>query len=570
MESNNKYILLLFSCHKYKHKREIQNKLWVNTIKQKYKSTMDVYHVLGTPDLFNEDERENFYQLNETEKILHINCPDDYISLSKKVILSYKAINDLITNHNRKYNFVFKSDDDQILDGFNFFGDIIKKLESSPQKLHYGGRKVVAKKHKSVYHRYHPELPDDLMLDECMYCNGRFYFLSIDAIQHLLTKEKEISKYMIEDYGIGYYLDNKYKDTLLEFDNARVFKDYETYVNANYYIFTECVNCPELAVNALRSYCKYHNYPVYVFTSHSDAEYLERELKGIKGTIHIVKLGDQIKELYNKSGHAGTANIWNLVIQQLKGKNKKFIHFDADVIMRGNIVDDIIVGLLDNDVVGPVRCYKHNQNGRDDIRHIPDVVSTYCFGFNPEKLSPQLFRQTREIQNTVVRMILGVFNPHRFPILDFFDPMSFDIMRNGGKFKYIDWNVIGGLSRDGKRENNYEIPNERFDYGEKIIHFASVGSGINYYKQMTDKSKNQNMISQTYKDYAVSSYIMYHNIIKNVKNKSERNGDDTYEIDYKDLPKELLVDNKRLDEDNIRKIVSYISEHNDFSYLQNC
>ena len=239
------------------------------------------------------------------------------------------------------------------------------------------------------------------------------------------------------------------------------------------YIFTECVNCPEICVNSLKSFFHYHNAPVHVFLCKKDKEYFNKHFT--HDLIKYVFCDDCIMDIYQTSGHLGTAMIWANVI--LQNKNQKIVHFDSDTIFRGNMVEDILAKLKEGfDLVGPIRCYKYNLNNRDDIRHHPDVVSTYCFGFNPHLIDLFPFQ-------ILIRMCRGFYNPLGWKVLDFFDPVSFNILKNGGKPFFFDFNIIGGLNEKGDKLNNYKDLNVLIgDVGDKIIHFSSVGSEINFKK----------------------------------------------------------------------------------------
>lgn len=274
----------------------------------------------------------------------------------------------------------------------------------------------------------------------------------------------------------------------------------------NYHIFTECVNCAEICVNAVISFYRFHpDFPITIYLANNDIQYLleklaphlRRELE--TELIKLVVLPDNIYEFYKRGGHLGTAIIWKLAIEQ--NHDKKIVHFDGDVIFRGNAVEDIVAGLAEHDLVGPVRTYKCNLNGRNDIRYLPDVASTYCFGFNAKKVSifePQIF----------VNMIRGVYNPLEFPVLDFFDPVSFNIlMTNSGTFKIMDFDDFGGLRTDGSRENCYALANKNHDCGRKIFHFSSVGSGLSYSKEIA----NNNVVNvpQSYMNHAFRTLETY-------------------------------------------------------------
>ena len=71
----------------------------------------------------------------------------------------------------------------------------------------------------------HKCLPKQLLLEKTTYCNGRFYFLYHEAIENLIQKMDKISKKIIEDHAIGYYLDDNFKINLLHFDTKKIFVD---------------------------------------------------------------------------------------------------------------------------------------------------------------------------------------------------------------------------------------------------------------------------------------------------------------------------------------------------------
>ena len=63
------------------------------------------------------------------------------------------------------------------------------------------------------------------------FCNGRFYFLSKKVIVDLITKKDDIKKQIIEDHGIGLYIDKEFKKTILNFDTKNTFFDETCLVN---------------------------------------------------------------------------------------------------------------------------------------------------------------------------------------------------------------------------------------------------------------------------------------------------------------------------------------------------
>lgn len=209
MEQN--IILLIMNCKKYLSKALYQKETWLKQIPTELK----YYHVIG------EENMEELFRLDETEHILWIKVADDYNSLPKKVMLAYEAI-----YKSYKFSYIFKTDDDQILVNPNFFTILWNILNK--EAYDYGGF-IVDVKHDylSQYYRIHPELPKDLIIHKTKYCSGRFYFLSKSAIQDLLTKKYKIFREYLEDYAIGYYLDDIYKKKILMLQTNKYFTDIE-------------------------------------------------------------------------------------------------------------------------------------------------------------------------------------------------------------------------------------------------------------------------------------------------------------------------------------------------------
>jgi hypothetical protein len=207
---NQEFILLIMNCQKYRQKAEIQKNGWLKSLP----ADLIYFHVLGDEGLSTE------YRFDEEARVLWVKTPDDYVSLPKKVITAYQAVSEVYN-----YKYVFKTDDDQELQSQNFF-DVIKKLILTKGNTHYGGFVVnVTKPHTSKYYLWHSELPKDLIIQKTKYCSGRFYFLSSFAIQNLLSKKNNISSECLEDYAIGYYLDDQFKQNMLPIDTSKYFKD---------------------------------------------------------------------------------------------------------------------------------------------------------------------------------------------------------------------------------------------------------------------------------------------------------------------------------------------------------
>jgi hypothetical protein len=208
------FIMLIMNCKKYAKKALFQKNTWLKQIPDYLK----YYHVIGDEHL----EGGN-YRFDDESNILWVKTPDDYNSLPKKVICAYEAVSKTFD-----FQYLFKTDDDQILVNKNFFNVISQLVEAKKPKTHYGGFVVtIQKNHLSNYHTVHPELPKRLPLRPTYYCSGRFYFLSNEAIQNLLLKKLFIMKEYFEDYAIGYYMDEIFKKTVLHIATNNYFTDIE-------------------------------------------------------------------------------------------------------------------------------------------------------------------------------------------------------------------------------------------------------------------------------------------------------------------------------------------------------
>jgi len=207
------FILLIMNCKKYFKKALFQKQTWLRNIP----SYLRYYHVIGDELLDCE------YKIDDKNSILWVKVEDDYNSLPKKVISAYDAI---YNNFNFKY--LFKTDDDQILVKPMFFDTITTLISNMIPQPHYGGYIVdVEKSYLSQYHKIHPELPENLPILQTKYCSGRFYFLSKSAVSHLINKKELIIKEYLEDYAIGFNLDNNFKTYILNISTNHFFTDIE-------------------------------------------------------------------------------------------------------------------------------------------------------------------------------------------------------------------------------------------------------------------------------------------------------------------------------------------------------
>lgn len=205
------FILLIMNCVKYRYKAEIQNNGWLRNLP----SNLTYFHVLADPDSI-----EPFY-FDWVGKILWVKTKDDYNSLPHKVITAYEAIEKTFD-----YKYIFKTDDDQILNNDTFFPMIMNLVKVKEPKVHYGGYIVdVPFRHVSKYYLVHPELPENLVVEKIKYCNGRFYLLSKEAVFDLISKKEDIQKQHLEDYSVGLFLDKMYKNNILHIDSKKYFED---------------------------------------------------------------------------------------------------------------------------------------------------------------------------------------------------------------------------------------------------------------------------------------------------------------------------------------------------------
>lgn len=217
------FVLLILNCERYREKAEKQRRTWLRDF-----TLMPYYHVIGEPQL------STPFLFNEEDRILYVRCADDYVSLPKKVIAAYAAV-----QRTYQFKYIFKTDDDQILCDASFLPRLCDKLmlasSSSPsssssvhqQRIHYGGFKVsIVRPHVSQYCRIHPELPKNIVMQPTHYCSGRFYFLSNLAVAYLVsTKAADVCREWFEDYAVGLHLAPVFKANMLHLPTNDYFTD---------------------------------------------------------------------------------------------------------------------------------------------------------------------------------------------------------------------------------------------------------------------------------------------------------------------------------------------------------
>lgn len=267
----------------------------------------------------------------------------------------------------------------------------------------------------------------------------------------------------------------------------------------DFFIYTEAYNCGLIVKKCLETLHNYHNEKVVIFGTEEDFKHITPHNNNI-----LIDISDHIDIINGfNNGHRGTATILAKIINNTFTDKTKIIHFDSDTIFTGECILELKNRLLNGfDLVGPYRCYKNNLNGRKDLDNLTDVVQTYIFGFDKNKI-------TKRSLEELVPMCQGLKNPYGHPILDFFDPISFDILYNGGKVYFLDFNDYGGMDETGNKHNIYGEINVKIDFGSKLIHFAGVGSGMNFY------NNNNNNTHEGYKTWAKSQYIIYQKLFYN-------------------------------------------------------
>jgi hypothetical protein len=286
----------------------------------------------------------------------------------------------------------------------------------------------------------------------------------------------------------------------------------------DFFIWTEIFNCGKIGKIAVDSYLKWHSYPVHVFGTEQDLKWISDDPRVVKVRLpriypyYLARAVETALECLGKYfltettllkrftfGHFGTATLWAYLIK--KRKERYMIHFDSDAIFRGNLIDDLMLRSAQYSIVGPIRSYRHNPHGRADVTGLPDLSSTCCFLFDKSLIGNYPMKQ-------LTAMCQGVHNPYRHPVIDFFDPVMFDILNRGGSIFHLDFDDVGGGNASGSRDNAFKAVNNyntpfKIDFGHKLIHYSAVGSGMNiHFNRKTN-------IPDSYKQYALDRYALF-------------------------------------------------------------
>ena len=235
------------------------------------------------------------------------------------------------------------------------------------------------------------------------------------------------------------------------------------------FIFTEAFNCGKILSVCLESFHKHHDLKIHIIGTSRD--FLEAgDIINHRNNILINWDSNSSAQEKWSTGHHGTALAF---ATSLKGNlhDKQFvIHLDSDCFFKGECISDIL-DMLDSgfDIVGSPRPYKNNLSGVKGLDNTPDCVSTYLMGVNVNKILNFEY-------DTFIKMCGGWTSPTGYRVLDFFDPVTHSIIRNGGKIGFLNTHKYGGIDLNGSKFNGFES-NLNFDCGTHIAHFGGVGSG---------------------------------------------------------------------------------------------
>lgn len=261
------------------------------------------------------------------------------------------------------------------------------------------------------------------------------------------------------------------------------------------FIWTEAYNCGEILNPMLSSYLQHHNLPIHIFLTKHDFEEVAIESDLIipvfldKDKFISKSKESKILDGYKK-GHLGTARLWDYLINSRK--ENVFVHLDADTIFIGEALKEIIeaINYKGYAIAGSRRAYRergYRKKGLDSalLNLRPDTVNTDCFSFNKKKIRKHpRFILRRKIRGRRVSL---------FPVVDFFDPVTFQVINGGGNILYV----------DSPNEGNHSTLNTSSRFISSRISFAAVGSGCNFYK---NGSKG---IPVGYAQYALQSYSLF-------------------------------------------------------------
>ncbi len=245
----------------------------------------------------------------------------------------------------------------------------------------------------------------------------------------------------------------------------------------------------------LASYLKHNKYPLHVYGTEKDFE--EVEIKSDLITWDFLKkrklIGNSLQQKVlkgYKSGHKGTAYLWEHIINTRK--EEILIHLDSDNIFLDEVIEDLITAIKIEgySIAGSRRPYRYRhyrKDGKDNLalNNRPDVVNTDCFAFTVDKINKRpKFWLRRKILGRRVSLK---------PVVDAFDPITFEIIKNNGRVKYM----------DSPNNGSHSLADGDSKFHQARISFSAVGSGCNFYKN------GYQDIPEHYAKYAIASYSLF-------------------------------------------------------------
>lgn len=204
------HCLFILNCKKYDHKRQRQLESWT----QHLPSSVLWFHVVGDPSLTPE------YAHVPATHLLTVRCGDGYLALPQKTYLAVKAIRNLFPS----VHTILKTDDDMDCD-LPAFTDMLKAIEG----YDYGGEIIMVERpHMSIYH--YPNVAEEdrkpIIMYQCAYCPGRFYFLSRKAADWLLRARPKFDVPGFEDATVGRVMSSNPGLRVLNLDAKKIFHEF--------------------------------------------------------------------------------------------------------------------------------------------------------------------------------------------------------------------------------------------------------------------------------------------------------------------------------------------------------
>jgi hypothetical protein len=268
------------------------------------------------------------------------------------------------------------------------------------------------------------------------------------------------------------------------------------------FIWTEAVGCGEILPPVVESFLAHHQFILHVFGYEQDLINLPQSDRIVPMPIRDknnespdgLSFASEIRKAY-RNGHEGTAFLWGAVISSRP--EEYLIHLDSDTIFLDDVVSPIISKLnCGYGIVGTRRPYREQvkTNNVKGYRKVffyfyRDAVNTHAFGFNRKAIKEKSFKI---IQQKILYRHSNKLLQRIYPVIDFFDSVTFEITRSKGIF-YLD---SFDQQRSGKHNRNGE-------FERSMISFAAVGSGCNFYKNP------ESLTSESYKRFALASFSLY-------------------------------------------------------------